>query len=197
MSILAKSILIVAVLVLAALVLFPAGHFDGRNGEFVKAKKEAFASVTALNYYLQEYERFPKVGPQADSNRDVIVGRPEADASAPNEALFDILRTIDRWSNAHHAQNPLKIVFFESRTFDAPPKNQVSGRLYDSWGAQFNLIMDTNGDGQLDVDHIYSDFAGENRPRNKVGAFSFGKDGLAGNKGNGIYQGSDDVVSWR
>ncbi len=160
-------------------------------------KHFAVGSVTAIKAYHQEYGRFPDIGVPLDSSRDVIAGEPEAGAVAPNEALFDVLRAIDRGTNAGHSQNPKKIVFFESRVFDDAPEGKPPGRACDQWGTQFNVIMDTNGDGRLDVGGCYSDFADEGRPRVSVGVFSFGQDGLPGTKGNRIYHDSDDIVSWQ
>ncbi len=44
------------------------------------------------------------------------------------------------------------------------------------------MILDLSGDNILDVNKAYADFAGDNRPRTGVGAFSMGKDNEVGDK---------------
>ena len=66
--------------------------------------------------------------------------------------------------------------------------------------------MDTNYDNRIDLAKFYTDFTGATgttglAPRQTVGAFSMGKDGTLGTKGNKMYkigtETSDDVVSWQ
>jgi hypothetical protein len=77
--------------------------------------------------------------------------------------------------------------------------------LYDPWGQQYGIILDTNGDGRIDLSGVYSDFAGVDSnttgaPRKRVGAFSMGKDKMLGTMGDRFYRRggelSDDVISW-
>ncbi|HEX3852265.1 MAG TPA: hypothetical protein VHW01_14950, partial [Polyangiaceae bacterium] len=81
---------------------------------------------------------------------------------------------------------------------DAPA--DLEGCFMDPWGHQYCVVMDANHDGKIDVGRFYQDYAGEQAPRTGVGAFSLGKDGQLGNKGDHRYrQGrdkSDDIVSW-
>ena len=62
----------------------------------------------------------------------------------------------------------------------SPPPAQ-DGALFDPWGHQYGIIMDTNGDNRIDLQGVYSDFSGADptsglAPRQTAWAFSMGKD---------------------
>lgn len=198
MTNLTKTIVIVVGIAIAGGVLVPTVN-TVRDGPCRRGPEKNFAvaSTTAIKAYHEQYGYFPNVGAPADPSRDVIVGESEAGAVAPNEALFDILMAVNRGTNTGDAENPEKIAFFDPVMLERFWKDSAPGRGIDQSGIQFNVIMDTNGDGQLDVGGVYTDFADRARPRTSVGVFSFGKDRQPGTKGNRIHHGSDDLVSWQ
>ncbi|MES2568455.1 MAG: hypothetical protein V4710_00185 [Verrucomicrobiota bacterium] len=145
-----------------------------------------------------------------------------------NSALFNVLRAIDAPPNKNHVLNPKRIIFFEGRIVffekrvvskpkaprggflakippDAMGKPGIpvsEGCLLDPWGRQYCIVIDTNGDGLLDVDQFYSDFKETERPRATVGVFSMGQDNRVGTeKAPNLYRGkgvvSDDLISWQ
>jgi hypothetical protein len=95
--------------------------------------------------------------------------------------------------------------FFDRTSDGSAPPAGAAGSLYDPWGAQYGVILDTTGDERIDLGALYTDFAGDNpiggkAPRYRVGAFSMGQDGMLGTKGDHLYRKgitvSDDIVSW-
>jgi hypothetical protein len=142
------------------------------------------------------------------------------DVQHRNSAIFYTLRNIPKGPNENWAGNPRRILFYEGMAaaitgsgrafagfFDPGLGGSPHGDwcLYDPWGQQYGIILDTNGDERIDLGAIYPDFAGvdSNRgkaPRKRVGAFSMGKDRMLGTNGNRVYRRdaevSDDVISW-
>ena len=165
--------------------------------------------MVAVRQYHTEYGKYPSVA--APVTGDVLVGDADAKATIDNGALFDALRAIDRGLNEHHALNPKRIVFFDGRAADdaANPRagfadkaeSKKRGSFYDPWGRQYGVVLDANYDNALTLKEQYSDFAGENAPRAGVGAFSMGKDGKLGTKGDALFRKgtttSDDVTTWQ
>ena len=138
-----------------------------------------------------------------------------------NDTIFYTLRNIPKGPNEGRAANLSRIVFFDARAavlsvagkpragfFDPTADGQRAAGdwcFYDPWGQQYGIILDTNGDGRIDLSGIYSDFAGVDpttgkAPQRRAGAFSMGKDKMLGTKGDRLYRRgsevSDDVISW-
>jgi len=182
-----------------------------------EAKNDALQIVTAVKHYNTEYGKYPAIDSANSGGSDVLVGDRKAGASpkADNNALFYTLRAIGKGANSDHKLNPKKIVFFERKAASDPaaPKSGFNdksggtgsmGSLYDPWGTQYFIMLDSNGDNELDMGQAYSDFSSpDDRPKTGVGVFSAGKDGVLGDakNGKGVYkprQGvSDDVISWQ
>jgi len=152
----------------------------------------------------------------------VIVGDPAMGTDYESNTLFYTLRAIPKGPNEEHLLNPRKVVFYDGKVatmsggkprggfYDrmangSAPPDKEGGALYDPWGKQFGVIMDSTGDERIDLAKVYSDFGGDNptsgkAPRKRAGAFSMGKDEALGDKGDHVYRNnstlSDDVVSW-
>ena len=206
----------------------PDEHTDGRR---LEAQNTCTLITVALNAYLTDYGGFPPLSSRsaADPLRvgnttDAIVGDPGMGLQQQNSVIFYTLRAIPKAANENHAANTRKIVFLDAKKavlsiarrpfhgfFDEEPnaRNASSGGrdgcLYDPWGHQYGIVMDTNGDERIDLAGIYTDFTGANpqsgkAPHRRAGAFSMGKDGVLGIKGTRVFRrGSevcDDLVSW-
>jgi prepilin-type N-terminal cleavage/methylation domain-containing protein len=187
------------------------------------AKNTANNIVNAVLAYQTEYSKLPSISSAtpanpSDPNADTIVGDssllPNANIQADNSALFNTLRGIN------FETNPRKVSYFSDRTVSNPdlpksgfldnpksgPLGAQKGCLFDPWGSEYFVVMDTNYDGQINVAGVYQDFAfPEAAPRVTVGAFSLGPDRLPGSPEQGLppntYQSgkntSDAVLSWR
>ncbi|HEV7403006.1 MAG TPA: hypothetical protein VGO11_08775 [Chthoniobacteraceae bacterium] len=131
-----------------------------------------------------------------------------------NAALFNVLRDIDRAPNANHALNPKRQVFFAGNAVSNPQRPKggfletassggAQGAYYDPWGSQYNIVIDSNLDGSLEVSGFYPDFAGPAVPKVEAGGagvFSLGKDRQLGIGKDHKYKDgtevSDDILSW-
>lgn len=208
---------VVAIISVLMSLLLPAIHSVQETMRRSQAKNTAHQIIVAVNAYYSDYGKYPDLGaptPPPNGNPDLLVGDANAGAVLPNGALFDVLRSLDRGANAGFAQNPRKQIYYSDKVVPNPdaPKGGFLDRpgsssnpadlgcLFDPWGRQFNVIIDTNYDNTLQVDQQYTDFAGApptgQRPQFSVGVFSLGKDGQLGNQGNRILRGTDDVASW-
>ena len=201
---------VIAIISILMGLLFPALTVVREQMRRAQARNDLDHIVAAVKHYQTEYGKDPSVAAAAGSG-DVLVGDAEAKATIDNGALMDTLRAIDRGPNERHSQNPRRIVFLEGRTagdalepragFADKPESMKRGSFYDPWGRQYSVVIDTDFDNTIAVAAQYSDFAGENAPRVGVGAFSMGKDGKLGTKGDALFRkgttASDDVISWQ
>ena len=210
---------IIVVLVLAALcyLLFP--RIGSRpHRERSKAAVVIRSILNALKSYEVDHGHFPKVGqPRNASEKFVITGESTVGTSLGNEAIFDVLRAIPRGANANHALNPKKQIYFEEIKATNPQQPQdgfadgpefapeVQGRLFDPWGSQYCIVMETDDDGMLNLGSIYKDLADPDLElRYRVVAFSLGKDKAPGGPNYRGYflepnstAAPDDIASWR
>jgi type II secretory pathway pseudopilin PulG len=192
-----------------------------------KADNMVKAITVGANAYYTENGKFPPLhssnAPAPDEEKDQWVGDPGMGALLHNNALFFTLRHIPKGPNENHAANPKRITYFEynhakisssgkprAGFFDTDgkggtPPPHLDGNLYDPWGREFGVILDTNGDERIDMEGIYTDLTGADQtsgkaPRKLSGAFSMGKDETPGRKGDQTYrkagEKSDDIVSW-
>jgi hypothetical protein len=67
---------------------------------------------------------------------------------------------------------------------DQLPPPDLEGCIFDPWGHEYGIVIDTNGDERLDLAGIYDDFTGSSAPRKRVGVFSLGTDGKLGTNGD-------------
>jgi len=210
-------LIVMAIIAILLGLLLPAIRAVIQAARSKEAKSNCLAIVVAVKQYHTEYGKYPEIGGDSTS-KDAMVGDEACEAGnyqGPNRNLFDILRAIDRGTNKGNVLNPRKIIFFEGRAVadkDHPRSGFVEtgdtnkeGCLYDPWGQQYNVIIDSNYDHMLDVDQIYQDagWKANGRPHTDVGAFSLGRDGVISGKKTleGKYREgedtSDDVISWQ
>jgi prepilin-type N-terminal cleavage/methylation domain-containing protein len=225
---LVELLVVIAIIVILMSLLLTAVPAVRESGRKLEARNMANQVVVALNAYYTEYARFPSItdanSSQApDPTKDAAVGDPAMNAEEVNNRVFHTLRNIPKGPNENHRTNPRKVVFFEGQAakvnasgrarggfYDrgldgAAPPPEKDGCLFDPWGMQYGVIMDTTGDERIDLVDFYTDFAGADStsgkaPRKRAGAFSMGKDEQLGTKGDKVYRRgselSDDVVSW-
>lgn len=149
---------------------------------------------------------------------DVEVG---ADKVAVNtNQLFDVLRAIAQGPhNEDHKKNPRQQKYFEGKKAtdvairktrggfaDGQEFAERRGRLYDPWGTEYFIILDADGNEEIDVSKFWADLTEDNAViRFSAGAFCVGKDAVFGGKGYlGNFRKSaasneapDDIVSWQ
>lgn len=214
---------IIVILMSLLLTAIPAVKEASRK---LEAKNMVNQITVAANAYYAEYAKFPPLNspdaPPPKTDKDQWVGDQAMTATENNNQLFFTLRNIAKGANKDNATNPRRVVFFEgksavvssagkprsgfydrSATGGTPPSTEESC-LYDPWGKQYGVILDTTGDDRIDMEGIYTDFQGATEagkaPRKKVGAFAMGKDEKLGNNGDKSFrsgsEASDDVISW-
>ena len=228
---LVELLVVISIIVILMSLLLTAVPAVKESSRKLEARNMAGTVVNAANAYYTEYAKFPSVlsPSEAKANppsntEDTIVGDKDAmSADLPNNTVFNTLRAINKGVNDNNLLNPRKVVFMEGKAaivsannkaragfFDrtqsgsAPPENE-DGCLYDPWGYQYGVVLDTTGDERIDLTNYYTDFTGANptsgkAPRKRAGCFAVGKDGTLGKKGNNTYktgtEASDDVISW-
>ena len=206
---------VIAIIAILMALLFPAIEAGRKAGRNTRAISDCTAIVSAVKSYVTEYGRMPVIDPTKSPTGDTLVGDKQAQISGlPNSLLFNTLRAIDMIPNKDHAQNPRKVVFFEGRAVsnalhpregflddvsNAGGNSAFQYCFFDPWEKQYCVVLDTDQDGQINVDRQYTDFSSQARPRTTVGAFSMGKNNTLGNndqkyKSNNFK--SDDFVSW-
>ena len=203
-------LVVIAIISILMGLLFPALAEAREQTRRAQARNDIMQIVAAVTQYHTEYGKYPSVAAAATGG-DALVGDADAKATIDNGALMDTLRAIDRGLNEHHALNPRRIVFLEGRTagdasepragFADKAESKARGSFYDPWGRQYGVVIDADADHTLAVAEQYGDFAGGNAPRAGVGAFSMGRDGKLGTKGDALFRKgattSDDVISWQ
>ena len=196
---------VIAIIAILMGLLLPAISIMIDRAHKADASTSCTGIVNAVRAYQTEYGKYPNaLSTTPATPADVIVGdSSQGGATAGNEHLFDLLRAIPNGTNANHALNPRKVVFFEGRSAKNPatPKNGfgTGGAFFDPWGAQYCVALDMDTDNQLTT-LPYLDFNGTTKgPRTGVAAYSLGKDGKLGINGNlrDSSGSSDDVVTWQ
>ena len=204
---------VIAIIAILMGLLFPAIGIIKESARKVQAKNDVTNIVSAVKTYYTEYGKYPPVAdPPTAADTDDLVGDPKAQATINNNALFDTLRAIDRGLNKAHKFNPRRIVFYEGKSAadaaapragfaDKSTDPLMQGNLFDPWGKQYCIVMDSNYDNTIVVDNQYTDFKAPDAPRVGCGAFSMGKDNTLGTKDDKTYKkgstASDDVISWQ
>jgi prepilin-type N-terminal cleavage/methylation domain-containing protein len=205
---------VIAIIAILMGLLFPAIGTIKESARRTQAKNDVTNIVAAVKQYYTEYGKYPPVQDGvATTNTDTVIGEKDAAGIVDNSALFNTLRSIPEGINANpdHKYNPRRVVFFEGRAATDPENPRAGfsdgqqatkkGCFYDPWGKQYCVVIDTDYDNVIKLDEQYNDFGANNQPRVGVGAFSLGKDGKLGTKGDKTYRkgttNSDDVISWQ
>jgi prepilin-type N-terminal cleavage/methylation domain-containing protein len=216
---------IIVILMGLLLGAIPAMREAARKAE---ARQTVQAITVAADAYYAEYAKFPSVEDPSKPKppgavEDTVVGDPKYNADNPNNTLFFTLRNIPKGPNQNYVLNPRKVVyyggkgaavsalnqprsgFFDKTVEGAAPAPDKDGCLYDPWGLQYGVVLDTTGDERIDLKRFYTDFSGDDpttgkAPRMRAGAFAVGKDGRIGKNGDMLYKNgtepSGDVISF-
>lgn len=220
-------ITVIAIIAILMGLLIPQIAGAKESARRTKAATEVKTIVQASKAYYNDYGKFPPVeeaksesgssGGGKTTNTYMSFGDVEnAKCKVENNILFDILRAIARGDNEDHAYNKRqqKYIALGAATDKNNPRDgfvdgadfpkEKQGMLMDPWGTQFCVILETDGNEEIDMGEFFQDLAGEsNVVRYSAVAFSMAKDGKIGGKG---YEGKlrkkdsseapDDVVSW-
>ena len=220
---LVELLVIVAVIAVLIALAYPSIGSHKPTGIRFKAATVVHVIANACKNYEADYGHFPAIEAAkggSEKNRYLSFGDiPAGKCKVDNSQLFDVLRAIPRagGANAADALNPRKQKYFE-QPIASDPKNPrdgfadgptfhaaIQGQLFDPWGSQYCIILDTDGDGVIDMKEFYSDLAGpDHSVTSSVAVFSMGNNGIRGGKGyKGQFQKPnssllhDDVVSWQ
>jgi Tfp pilus assembly protein PilE len=205
---------IIAVILILLGLFFPCIHCAGKQAAKVRAKSDLMATVAAVKQYYAEYGEYPSAG-QAP-NMDITFGNAASGAASPvsNEALYNILRNYPGMKRPTPDGNSKQIVFIEGKNAIGTPANPkggfatsstggtgAPGAFYDPWGNQYAITIDGNYDSHVSVPYWDVMKASANGLNSGCAAWSVGKDGKLGNKGDKLFKNargstSDDVVSW-
>lgn len=145
-------IAIIAVLVAMTVPVVGRAIDSARRGQ---ASTEVKSIEAALLQYYNEYGRFPHGNDPGGS--DYVYGE---GGDADNRDLMNVLRAINSNESqnpgdgiADHSANPRRIVFLEI------PDRSLSddGDYVDPWGEQYNVLVDTSFDGNINVSGTYEE----------------------------------------
>ena len=209
-------LVVISILVILGALAFPAisGALD--RAKKVAAKNDLLQIVTAVNAFYTEYGRYPVDPGIPSTGHDVEYGNPDS-PSHTNSEVMNALRAIDdpNGPNKGHALNPRRVVFFNGPMVKDPARPRggfdANGEFWDPWGSpntaasttgHYIINIDANYDNvtqayTLDYSDLMYDTSTGKGVRGGVIAASLGKDGDYGKKGNKVYSGSDDVLSWQ
>lgn len=213
-------ITVIAIISILMALLFPAIASTRESARRSKAGTVVKDIVNACKNYVVDYGKQPITSAAKNNdikNSYVSYGDiPAGLCKVSNNQLFDILRSIAKGENANNALNPRQQKYFDQPKFTDSKnprdgftdgtdfQDKEKGRLMDPWGNEYCIIIDTDGNDEIDMIEFYSDLTGtDNSLRVPAASFSMAKDGKRGGKG---YEGRfrktssnlppDDVVSW-
>ncbi|MGH8092255.1 MAG: prepilin-type N-terminal cleavage/methylation domain-containing protein [Chthoniobacterales bacterium] len=201
-------LVVISVVAILMALLFPAFQGVQDQAKRTQAKNDLTQIVTAVNAYYTEYGKYPLPNSTGTFTADTVFGDNNNAGSNKSYQLFDTLRAVQTDTEAV-ALNPRLISFMQGNSVrnQANPRSgfDAAGNFFDPWGRTYAVAED------LSYDNVtrpfipqYSDLTYSTEPssgypgvRGNVIAYSFGKDGKQGTKGDDKYQGSDDVISWQ
>jgi len=190
--------LLVVIAIIAILVglLFPALKAVQKQARQTQAKNDLTQIVNAANAFYTEYGKYP-MSTGADTTYGTVAN--------PNSNILYVLRAdptaVNGNPNANNAVNTRQIVFINPPNVKdtTQPRSGIGadGNYYDPWGSQYRLQIDGNYDNQLLNPYVSDQGAGPVTLFQGVISWSFGQDGTLGTNSNGIFNNSDDVISWQ
>lgn len=228
---------VIAIIAVLMGLLFPALSGARDNARRAETGTMVRNIVNASKAYYNDYGKYPPIqealveggGTAAGATPETyyVYGDVELSngkAKVNTNEIFDVLRAIARESgkNKDHIMNRRQQKYFEGKKAqDTTPRKtrggfadgkefeDRQGRLFDAWGAEFFVVLDADGNEELDLGDFWQDMKGGSDGSAKIRfsavSFSLGKDGKFGGKG---YEGSfkkpgsvneqpDDIVSWQ
>lgn len=227
---------VIAIIAVLMGLLFPALQGARDNARRADAGTMVRNIVNASKAYYNDYGKYPpndealvEEGTSGGAGSTTVKGSYYAygdveigadKVKVNTNQLFDILRAIAATPhNEDHKMNRRQQKYFEGKkaTDIVPRKTRGGfadgqeftdrkGRLYDPWGTEYFIILDADGNEEINVSKFWTDLADENGTiRFSAGAFSIAKDAVFGGKGYpGMFRKSatsneapDDIVSWQ
>ncbi len=169
---------VIAIIAVLAAISTPMISRAFHSANRARANTEARSIHNAVMNYLNEYGRFPHGNNPAgnDYRYGTLAG-----ANAENHQLMNVLRAIgettdepgnDAAGNVNHVNNPRRIVFLEAA--EESLSEATGFNYWDPWEQQYEIVVDTNFDGEIDVGG-FPEWSGtiENR---RVGVWSSGNE---------------------
>ena len=226
---------VIAIILVLMGLLFPALQGARDNARRTDAGTIVRNIVNAAKAYSNDYGKYPPIADalktEASSGGnsgqtqgsyyaygDLEIGADKVGVST--NQLFDVLRAIAASPhNDDHKLNRRQQKYFDGKKAadvvirktrggfaDGQEFTDRKGRFYDPWGTEYFIVLDADGNEEINVGAFWTDMADENGTvRFSAGAFSLGKDAVFGGKGyNGMFRKSsgsneapDDIVSWQ
>jgi prepilin-type N-terminal cleavage/methylation domain-containing protein len=219
--------LLVVIGIIAILVglLFPAFKAVQNQARSTQAKNDLTQIVSAVTAFYTDYGRYPAA---ATAPNDTCFNWNQGPCGAPqvskgSDWLFNELRACsarpaDPSCNATDVNNPIinarQIVYISPPIVKDPssPKSGIAttatpgnrtGRFYDPWGSEYNVVIDTAYNGSVVNIYRAGGGAGVDPIPQGVAAWSNGPDLQVGTNSDYIYRDtttgaqSDDVISWQ
>jgi type II secretory pathway pseudopilin PulG len=184
-------LVVISIIIVLMGLLFPAFRGVQDQAKKTQAKNDLTQIVTAVNAFYTEYGRYPTA---ATTDATAIFGP----AGSSNDTLFNELRGL-----AGAALNTRQIVFIsppdaKDQTNPRGGIKNSNGQYFDPWGMAYSIALDADYDNQITPNpYGANNGAGASPLRQGAIAWSLGKDTTLGNKGDGKFTNSDDVISWQ
>jgi prepilin-type N-terminal cleavage/methylation domain-containing protein len=209
-------LVVIAIIIILAGLLFPAYQAVQNQAKRTQAKNDLTQIITAVNAFYTEYGKYPVSVTGTDSCYGWEVFNPTFEPF--NAALFNELRACNTTTDpsscsANATINTRQIVYISPPTVKDPtnPKSGIAtvapppigdtykGRFYDPWGAQYNVLIDSNYDNTVRNPYVAlgGSGAGPDPVRQGVMGWSNGADLQVGTNSDRVYTNSDDVISWQ
>ena len=190
---------VIAIIAVLMGLLFPAISAAKEQARRADAGVALRNIVSACKSYQTDYGKFPPVpaalkGDVNTSGYYAFGDVNEGKCGTGNDALFDILRSINRGVNNTYAMNKRQQKYIEGKlaTDTKNPRNGfidgnsftgTQGQYMDPWGAQFCVVLDAADAGTIDMSQFFTDLSGANNVlRVSAAAFAMGKDNKRGGK---------------
>ena len=183
--------LLVVIVIIAILMGLAFPVFQGVQNQAKKtqAKNDLTQIVTAVNAFYTEYGRYP-----TGATTDPAAVYESGSSNNNNQLLIELLGKTG-------TINTRQIVFISPPSVkdEAKPRAGLTtaGRYYDPWGSPYAIALDADYDNEVTNPYGAGKGAGPDKIRQGVISWSFGKDTQVGNKGDGKFTSSDDVISWQ
>ena len=228
---------VIAIIAVLMGLLFPAIGGAKDNARRAEAGTMVRNIVNASKSYFNDYGKYPPIpdalvekkssgGADSSGGDESYYAFGDVELSAgkvkvSNSEIFDVLRGIPRGKNKDNLLNPRQQKYFEGKKAadvglrktrggfaDGQEFQERQGRLFDPWGAEFFVVLDADGNEELDMGDLYTDLnaASDAGAKLRFSAVSFciGKDGKFGGKGYETFrkagapnEAPDDIVSWQ
>ncbi|HEX4084163.1 MAG TPA: prepilin-type N-terminal cleavage/methylation domain-containing protein [Chthoniobacteraceae bacterium] len=216
---------VIAIIAILMGLLLPALNSAKNAAKKVSAKNDLTQLVTAVKQFYTDYGVYPIDSSLAGITKDAEFGDPAG--IRPISDVVNVLRadqtsgdTISTSGSAPISINTREVIYLDVPNVKdlTNPKSGLGtgketgnangskgGQWYDPWGNTYMCCIDSNYDGYTVANTLgnYSDLTYTKDPNGNASVQtgciggSIGADHAYGTKGNDIFAGSDDVLSWQ